>query len=290
MVNPSSYSSRLISRTISTSRLRYSRWPLPPLCGFNCGNSVSQNRSTYAGRLHRRRNIPNSKIQFVWDGDRRLHGLHLASGGLRLCHQTPQFPRQRCINVSPLKREQNSFSCAGCAALQVESLQSPAPIDGRNRRPYPKYKLSQANCAAPIFLPPTKKFTTENLALDFLFQSHRSLGIISLRRVDPLRVSRFVSEDMFSGGNSRTVAGPAARPAARFIHWPGSSGRPAFSRSAGNCCSKLGPAAGRRGSRDQARIFSPGLRRRLLNPGLRRGRSRRMKRDDHRRPLRGNRH
>jgi hypothetical protein len=42
-------------------------------------------------------NIANSKIQFVWNRDGRLHGLHLASGGLRLCHQNPQFPRQRCI-------------------------------------------------------------------------------------------------------------------------------------------------------------------------------------------------
>ena len=64
-------------------------------------------------------------------------------------------------------------------------------------------------------------------------------------------------KDMFSGGNSRTVAGPAARLAARFVHWPGSSGRPAFCRSAGNCCSKLGPAEGG-AVRATNQNFSPG--------------------------------
>src|SRR5437016_3734913 len=50
MVKPSSYKSFLMRRTASTSLRRYIRWPVLLLTGFNCGNSVSQKRRTYAGR------------------------------------------------------------------------------------------------------------------------------------------------------------------------------------------------------------------------------------------------
>ena len=50
--------------TFSTSRLRYIRWPVVLFTGRSCGNSVSQKRSTYAGRRQSRATSPIRKYSF----------------------------------------------------------------------------------------------------------------------------------------------------------------------------------------------------------------------------------